>query len=464
MPIIGYHWLRFLAETDLNLNDGFNAARSQKELEFSRAGFTTNPGRLATIYTVLMATWKLLCESPLGEVFKEATEDFTRSLTRAIQEQGSIVNSDTEVSKFLAGVNELLASQPGLFQSRDGKTLLGRVVGKHTEEGLFLLPNEILAELDKLKVFTQKPTVDSIGKALADAGKLVIDKDTKHRQIARRVNGKLVRGWLLLPDALNVVTSPMVTENQRHEPPVTTVTSVTTEKGQKIFSENLEDQREGSDSKKESKESGGSSGNNGNSNDIDSGFSVTKPLPSKEEVVSSSLPLDGIKADFPAKYLCEVLVCQRIKVAIASGIMDPFKLAEASGIPVCIAAKRTGVNSITAAVVIGQLEEHRRDQYFGEQADRLMTRPKEGAKKIHSYAEMASWVPPDNSSPEAAKIIRAFCILLMRGDAPRVDLLAEKTGLPEVTVQAYLDDAHWIRKDDSSPAGIVVYLPMEASA
>ena len=135
MPIIGYHWLRFLAETDLNLNDGFNAARSKKELEFSRAGFTTNPGRLATIYTVLMATWKLLCESPLGEVFKEATEDFTYSLTRAIQEQGSIVNSDTEVSKFLAGVNELLASQPGLFQSRDGKTLLGKVVGKHTEEG-----------------------------------------------------------------------------------------------------------------------------------------------------------------------------------------------------------------------------------------------------------------------------------------------------------------------------------------
>ena len=28
-------------------------------------------------------------------------------------------------------------------------------------------------------MFTQKPTVDSIGKALADAGKLVIDKDTE---------------------------------------------------------------------------------------------------------------------------------------------------------------------------------------------------------------------------------------------------------------------------------------------
>ena len=84
-------------------------------------------------------------------VFKEAMRSFTFSLTRAIQEQGSIVNSDTEVSKFLAGVNELLASQPGLFQSSDGKTLLGKVIGKHTEEGIFLLPNEILAELDKLE-------------------------------------------------------------------------------------------------------------------------------------------------------------------------------------------------------------------------------------------------------------------------------------------------------------------------
>ena len=288
MPIIGYHWLRFLAETDLNLNDGFNAARSKKELEFSRAGFTTNPGRLATIYTVLMATWKLLCESPLGEVFTEATEDFTQSLTRAVQEQGDIVNNDTEVSKFLAGVNELQASQPTLFQSTDGKTLLGRVVGKHTDEGLFLLPNEILAELDKLKVFTQKPTVDSIGKALGDAGKLIRDKDGKNRQIARRVNCKLVRGWLLLHDAINV-TNPLVTEKQQQEPPVTTVTDVTTENERENFSEKLDNHKDRSDSKKESKESSRNSRNNRNnrnSNVIDGDFGVTSPLRVKEEVVT----------------------------------------------------------------------------------------------------------------------------------------------------------------------------------
>ena len=61
-------------------------------------------------------------------------------------------------------------------------------------------------------------------------------------------------------------------------------------------------------------------------------------------------------------------------------------------------------------------------------------------------------------------IVRAFCELLKKGTAPRADLLAEMTGLPEEIVQAYLDGAHWIKKDDSSPAGIVVYLPLEASA
>ena len=64
------------------------------------------------------------------------------------------------------------------------QNIVGRVIGKHTEKGMFLLPNESLAELDKLKVFTQKPTVDSMGKALADAGKLVIGKDGKHRQFS----------------------------------------------------------------------------------------------------------------------------------------------------------------------------------------------------------------------------------------------------------------------------------------
>jgi hypothetical protein len=102
--------------------------------------------------------------------------------------------------------------------------------------------------------------------------------------------------------------------------------------------------------------------------------------------------------------------------------------------------------------------------HFGEQADRLETRPKERVKKIHSYSEMADLVPPDNSSPEASKICRVFCVMLRRGTAPRMDALVEMTGLTEEIVQEYLDNAKWIRKDDTSPAGIVVYLPIEAEA
>jgi hypothetical protein len=102
-------------------------------------------------------------------------------------------------------------------------------------------------------------------------------------------------------------------------------------------------------------------------------------------------------------------------------------------------------------------------QFFIEQADRLITRPKERAK-MHSYTEMVAWVPPDNSSHEAANICRAFCGLLVKGTAPRVDFLVKMTGLPEDNVKAYLDGATWIRKDESSPAGIVVYFPLEAKA
>ena len=107
-------------------------------------------------------------------------------------------------------------------------------------------------------------------------------------------------------------------------------------------------------------------------------------------MVSSSLPLDSIPADSPEKCFYEVPVCSRIKAAIASGIIDPLKLAEAARIPVCIAAKRPDVNSITAAVVIGQLEEHRRNQHFREQADKLMNRPK---RELKGFILTQRWFP-----------------------------------------------------------------------
>jgi len=97
MPVIGYHWLRFLSTIDEM--DGFKETRSKKNAEFSAKQYT-NPGRLATNYSLLKATWKLLCESPFGDVFQEFSEQFDKVLDEAIEEQGAMVTEETEVSKF----------------------------------------------------------------------------------------------------------------------------------------------------------------------------------------------------------------------------------------------------------------------------------------------------------------------------------------------------------------------------
>lgn len=251
MPIIGYHWLRFLAETDLNLNDGFSDARCKKESEFSRVD-NVNAGRLASIYTVLKCTWDLLCKSPFGDVFQEATEDFNKGLEMAIEDQRNIVNGDTEVAKFLAGIDELQASQPGLFLSGANKTAFdkeviprspsNRIIGKHTDEGLFLLPYETLEELGKMKIFTQIPTVDSMTKALHAAHKLVIDEDGTHIQVQRRINHERPRGWLLSPNAFQETPVKIAsgdTKNSNSKPFDSTDSTVSSENTKSNFKEEI---------------------------------------------------------------------------------------------------------------------------------------------------------------------------------------------------------------------------------
>ena len=98
-------------------------------------------------------------------------------------------------------------------------------------------------------------------------------------------------------------------------------------------------------------------------------------------------------------------------------------------------------------------EAHAREQA----AKYTPTRPK-------SFSEMAGSVPYDNSSPEAEKICRSFRGPLIKGMAPRINALVKDTGLPKESIESYLSGAPWVRKDDSSPAGIVVYLPVEALA
>lgn len=243
MPVIGYHWLRFLANTELNLIEGFSEARGRKMAEFSQKRYT-NPGRLATIYTLLRSVWGILCESPFGDVFHEFKDSFVSSLNQATEEQGSMVTDETEAERFLAGLKELLASNPSLVQSKDGKTLLGRVIGKETDEGLFLLPSETLSELAKIGIFTQKPTVDSLTKALHAAGKLVV-KDSEHLKPQLRMNGVKARGWLLSPETCPI-PSPVTgdAKNDSGKPNVSDVPGVSAENEREKFSDENLDEKE----------------------------------------------------------------------------------------------------------------------------------------------------------------------------------------------------------------------------
>jgi len=204
MPVIGYYWLRFLSETE-QMTDNFEETRKIKMGEFAAKHYV-NPGRLATNYCLLKATWKLLCRSFFGDVFEEYTERFEVALNNVIEEQAAMVTGETEVAKFLSGLNELIASNPRLIQGKDtpefsaGNEIIGRSqksIGKWTKEGLFLLPTETLAELEKARIFTQKPSVDSLTKALHADEALITSPDGKHLKVERRMNGIKIRGWLL---------------------------------------------------------------------------------------------------------------------------------------------------------------------------------------------------------------------------------------------------------------------------
>lgn len=162
----------------------------------------------STNYCLLKSTWNLLCKSPFDDVVREFAERFEEALNQAIEEQGTMVTEETEVAKFLAGVNELIASDPSLIEDIDEetnkKTRIRPVIGKKTEEGLFLLPNETLAELKKSGVFTQKPSVDSLTKSLNAIGALIKSSDGKHLKVERRLNRIKVRGWLLSPKVVSL--------------------------------------------------------------------------------------------------------------------------------------------------------------------------------------------------------------------------------------------------------------------
>ena len=289
LPIIGYHWLRFLAETDCVLGTDFEAFRSKKMQDFLGLQYV-NPGRLATIYTLLVSTWDLLEASPLGDVFTEARESFKAALAEATAVQGQAVSEETEIARFLSGLEELLASNPGLIVSEDGtKTIAGSIIGKRAGKGLFLLPAETLNELGKIRVFNQQPTIDSLTQALNDKGVLIPGKDG-HLQYRLRLNGGNPRGWYIKAEAfpVNTETFPPTgnAKNDNERPSVPSVPAFPVKKRERNFSEDLQKNHDGSDDKKHLLENGGNTGNSSVVNrlvdsDLDSIVSVPSSVPTR---------------------------------------------------------------------------------------------------------------------------------------------------------------------------------------
>jgi hypothetical protein len=194
----------------------FNEFQAMKLEEFIGAGHTV-AGRTATIYTMLWTSWKLLETSPFGDVFTEKEMDFKASLDDLAAYQGDATRGETEVARFMAGINELMVGNPGLFLDGKGtKHSLGTVIGKVMPEGVWLMPIETLNELSKIRTFTQMPNEDSMTTALDRDGLLIHSSDGRKKyQIS--MNGAKVRGWYVKLDRTqeNEDGNPsLVTDNQ----------------------------------------------------------------------------------------------------------------------------------------------------------------------------------------------------------------------------------------------------------
>ena len=295
LPVIGYHWLRFLADTDLVLGKDFEAFRTKKFQEFSGLHYV-NPGRLATMYALMVGIWQLLEESPLGDVATEHKERFKTALDEAIARQGQIVGDETEVSKFMSVLEELLAANPGLLQSVEGtKTIVGTVIGKQMADGMFLLPAETLNEMAKIRAFTQQPTIDSMTQALNEKGYLIPDPDGKHLKYRMRFNGGRPRGWYIKevgPSEDGLAPPGGDAKNDSVGANVPNGPTVPMEKERKHFSSENQKNHDRPGEEKENQKNDGDSGDSGDidsidrlvDSDFDSKVSVPNSDPTKKSV------------------------------------------------------------------------------------------------------------------------------------------------------------------------------------
>ena len=128
LPIVGYHWLKYLSTCSNDLKCGFETARTKKYNEYISKNYV-NVGRLATIYCLIQLVWDLALKGPFGEVFREYTSLFQEALDEAIAEQATLVTEETEVAKFLAALAELTATRPDLFMAGEIRVGTEKILG-----------------------------------------------------------------------------------------------------------------------------------------------------------------------------------------------------------------------------------------------------------------------------------------------------------------------------------------------
>ena len=205
IPTVGYHWIKFLHETDEVLGDNFNRYQQDFASKFNDLKFA-NAGRLSSIYAMLACTWELLEVSPLGEVFTEYRKNFLAALTEAITAQGEQVSAETEGARFIAAVQEMVASNPAIIQSSTTVKSMGNVpvIGKWNPLGLFLIPGPTLDAMDKRGVFDQIPNKQSMTRVLKEMG-VLIKGGGRHLQCEASVNGAKIMGWYIKAEALPAI-------------------------------------------------------------------------------------------------------------------------------------------------------------------------------------------------------------------------------------------------------------------
>lgn len=203
LPIVGYHWIKFLHETDEVLGAEYYAYRASMADKFGKMGYT-NIGRLASTMAIIKSIWALLEVSPLGDVFVEYRPKFVKALDSVIADQGEVVSEETDASRFLTGLQEVVGSCPALIQGQAVTASLGgfnNVIGKWTEQGLFIVPNLALKKITDLGVFEQLPNELSMGRALLEKGALVTQEGKLRYQL--RFNGIKIRGWMIKDEFVN---------------------------------------------------------------------------------------------------------------------------------------------------------------------------------------------------------------------------------------------------------------------